>query len=64
MELRPIAITQPPAGRVVEVLLQVEGFEPEAAASCCGMPWYRRSCAARNSLVMLVFLGVIQTGKA
>lgn len=30
-ELRPISITQPPLGRVVEVLLQVEGFEPEAA---------------------------------
>lgn len=46
MELRPIAITQPPVGRVVEVLLQVEGFEPEAA-SCCG-----HSCA-RNSWVVL-----------
>lgn len=31
VELRPITITQPPLGRVVEVLLQVEGFEPEVA---------------------------------
>lgn len=31
VELRPITTTQPPLGRVVEVLLQVEGFEPEVA---------------------------------
>ena len=38
---RPITITQPPLGRVVEVLLQVEGFEPEALATASpNLPWY------------------------
>ena len=42
VELRPISITQPPLGRVIQLLLQVEGFEPEAGRIKCANFWWGR----------------------
>ncbi|CAJ1416601.1 unnamed protein product, partial [Effrenium voratum] len=42
--LRPVAVSRPPARRVVALLLQVEGFEPEA-------PDAKRSSAERSGVV-------------